>query len=96
MLDKYGFLFLGDIIGRPGRRALKKFLPVLLESEPLRRPGIVHEPAMDDVDTLHHRFVILLGVGHRDWADPERVGVEPLGNRSVFRKKPGGAATCSQ
>lgn len=31
MHDRYGFLFLGDIIGRPGRRALKKFLPVLLE-----------------------------------------------------------------
>jgi hypothetical protein len=31
MRDKYGFLFLGDIIGRPGRRALKKFLPTLLE-----------------------------------------------------------------
>jgi metallophosphoesterase (TIGR00282 family) len=31
MRDKYGFLFLGDIIGRPGRRALKKFLPALLE-----------------------------------------------------------------
>lgn len=31
MRDRYGFLFLGDIIGRPGRRALKKFLPVLLE-----------------------------------------------------------------
>ena len=31
MRDRYGFLFLGDVIGRPGRRALKKFLPVLLE-----------------------------------------------------------------
>ena len=31
MRDRYGILFLGDIIGRPGRRALKKFLPVLLE-----------------------------------------------------------------
>jgi metallophosphoesterase (TIGR00282 family) len=31
MRDRYGFLFLGDIIGRPGRRALKKFLPVLRE-----------------------------------------------------------------
>jgi metallophosphoesterase (TIGR00282 family) len=31
MRDRYGFLFLGDIIGRPGRRALKKFLPALLE-----------------------------------------------------------------
>ncbi len=31
MRDRYGFLFLGDIIGKPGRRALKKFLPVLLE-----------------------------------------------------------------
>ena len=31
MRDKYGILFLGDVIGRPGRRALKKFLPVLLE-----------------------------------------------------------------
>jgi metallophosphoesterase (TIGR00282 family) len=31
MHDRYGFLFLGDIIGRPGRRALKKFLPALLE-----------------------------------------------------------------
>ena len=30
MRDSYGFLFLGDIIGRPGRRALKKFLPDLL------------------------------------------------------------------
>jgi metallophosphoesterase (TIGR00282 family) len=37
MRDKYGFLFLGDIIGRPGRRALKKFLPVLLEK---------HSPAL--------------------------------------------------
>jgi metallophosphoesterase (TIGR00282 family) len=31
MRDRYGFLFLGDIIGRPGRRTLKKFLPALLE-----------------------------------------------------------------
>ena len=31
MRDRYGVLFLGDIIGRPGRRALKKFLPDLLE-----------------------------------------------------------------
>lgn len=31
MRDRYGFLFIGDIIGRPGRRALKKFLPALLE-----------------------------------------------------------------
>ena len=29
MPDKLGFLFLGDIIGRPGRLALKKFLPSL-------------------------------------------------------------------
>jgi metallophosphoesterase (TIGR00282 family) len=31
MRDRYGFLFLGDIVGKPGRRALKKFLPDLLE-----------------------------------------------------------------
>ena len=31
MHDRYGYIFIGDIIGRPGRRALKKFLPVLLE-----------------------------------------------------------------
>jgi metallophosphoesterase (TIGR00282 family) len=31
MHDRYRFLFLGDIIGRPGRRALKKFLPPLIE-----------------------------------------------------------------
>lgn len=31
MRDRYGFLFIGDIIGRPGRRALKKFLPALVE-----------------------------------------------------------------
>jgi len=31
MLDKFGFLFLGDIIGRPGRKALKRHLPVLVE-----------------------------------------------------------------
>jgi metallophosphoesterase (TIGR00282 family) len=31
MRDRYGFLFIGDIIGRPGRRALRKFLPALLE-----------------------------------------------------------------
>ncbi len=31
MPDKLGFLFLGDIIGRPGRRAMKKYLPFLLE-----------------------------------------------------------------
>jgi len=31
MRDRYGFLFVGDIIGRPGRRALKRFLPALLE-----------------------------------------------------------------
>lgn len=31
MLDKFGFLFLGDIIGRPGRKTLKKFLPPLVE-----------------------------------------------------------------
>lgn len=31
MPDKITFLFLGDIIGRPGRRALKKHLPPLLE-----------------------------------------------------------------
>ena len=29
MPDKLGFLFLGDIIGRPGRLALRKFLPSL-------------------------------------------------------------------
>lgn len=29
MLDRYGLLFLGDIIGRPGRRALEEFLPGL-------------------------------------------------------------------
>jgi metallophosphoesterase (TIGR00282 family) len=31
MRDRYGFLFLGDVVGKPGRRALKKFLPTLLE-----------------------------------------------------------------
>lgn len=31
MPDKLGFLFLGDVIGRPGRSALKKYLPLLLE-----------------------------------------------------------------
>ncbi|MBM3284774.1 MAG: TIGR00282 family metallophosphoesterase [Candidatus Aminicenantes bacterium] len=31
MPDKLGFLFLGDVIGRPGRRALKKHLPFLVE-----------------------------------------------------------------
>jgi metallophosphoesterase (TIGR00282 family) len=31
MPDKLGFLFLGDIIGRPGRVALRKFLPSLRE-----------------------------------------------------------------
>jgi hypothetical protein len=31
MHDKFGFLFLGDIIGRPGRKSLKKFLPLLIE-----------------------------------------------------------------
>src|SRR4030042_1983813 len=29
MPDKLGFLFIGDIIGHPGRRALRKFLPRL-------------------------------------------------------------------
>lgn len=31
MPDKPGFLFLGDIIGRPGRSALKKYLPALVK-----------------------------------------------------------------
>ena len=31
MPDKLGFLFLGDIIGRPGRAAMKKHLPGLVE-----------------------------------------------------------------
>jgi metallophosphoesterase (TIGR00282 family) len=31
MLDRYGFLFLGDIIGRPGRKILKEYLPRLIE-----------------------------------------------------------------
>jgi hypothetical protein len=31
MHDKFGFLFLGDIVGRPGRKALKKFLPMAVE-----------------------------------------------------------------
>lgn len=31
MPDKLGFLFLGDIIGRPGRSALRKILPSLME-----------------------------------------------------------------
>jgi len=31
MPDKLGFLFIGDIIGRPGRRALRRFLPRLRE-----------------------------------------------------------------
>ena len=31
MLDKFGFLFLGDIIGKPGRKTLKTFLPRLVE-----------------------------------------------------------------
>jgi metallophosphoesterase (TIGR00282 family) len=31
MLDKFGFLFLGDVIGRPGRKVLKKYLPDLVE-----------------------------------------------------------------
>jgi len=31
MLDKLGFLFLGDIIGKPGRKTLKKFLPRVVE-----------------------------------------------------------------
>ena len=31
MPDKVSFLFLGDVIGRPGRRGLKKYLPSLLE-----------------------------------------------------------------
>ena len=30
MLSKISFLFLGDIIGRPGRRALNRYLPTLL------------------------------------------------------------------
>jgi metallophosphoesterase (TIGR00282 family) len=32
MPDKLGFLFLGDIIGRPGRAAMKKHLPQLVET----------------------------------------------------------------
>jgi len=31
MPDKFGILFLGDIIGRPGRRAMDKFLPGLIK-----------------------------------------------------------------
>ncbi|MFQ6069391.1 MAG: TIGR00282 family metallophosphoesterase [Candidatus Aminicenantales bacterium] len=31
MPDKIGILFLGDIIGRPGRKALKQYLPRLIE-----------------------------------------------------------------
>jgi 2',3'-cyclic-nucleotide 2'-phosphodiesterase len=31
MPDKLGFLFIGDIIGHPGRRALRRFLPRLRE-----------------------------------------------------------------
>ncbi len=31
MPDKFSFLFLGDIIGRTGRRALEKFLPILVK-----------------------------------------------------------------
>lgn len=31
MPDKLGFLFLGDVIGRPGRRAMRKHLPQLIE-----------------------------------------------------------------
>jgi len=31
MPDKLSFLFLGDIIGRPGRTALRKFLPLLMD-----------------------------------------------------------------
>lgn len=31
MPDKFGVLFLGDIIGRPGRRAIEKFLPRLVK-----------------------------------------------------------------
>jgi metallophosphoesterase (TIGR00282 family) len=31
MPDKFGILFLGDIIGRPGRRAMDKFLPGLVK-----------------------------------------------------------------
>jgi metallophosphoesterase (TIGR00282 family) len=31
MLDRYGFLFIGDIIGRPGRKALKEFLPGIIK-----------------------------------------------------------------
>jgi metallophosphoesterase (TIGR00282 family) len=31
MPDKVGFLFLGDVIGKPGRRSLQKFLPLLVK-----------------------------------------------------------------
>lgn len=31
MPDKINFLFLGDVIGRPGRRAVEKYLPSLLQ-----------------------------------------------------------------
>ncbi len=31
MPDKVSFLFLGDVIGKPGRRSLSKFLPLLVE-----------------------------------------------------------------
>jgi len=30
MPDRFGVLFLGDIVGRPGRRAMDKFLPILI------------------------------------------------------------------
>lgn len=38
MLDKLNFLFLGDIIGRPGRTALKKYLPSLVQKH---KPSLV-------------------------------------------------------
>jgi metallophosphoesterase (TIGR00282 family) len=31
MPDRFGILFLGDIVGRPGRRAMDKFLPALVK-----------------------------------------------------------------
>ena len=31
MPDKFGVLFLGDVIGRTGRRAMDKFLPSLIK-----------------------------------------------------------------
>ncbi|HYA48867.1 MAG TPA: TIGR00282 family metallophosphoesterase [Burkholderiales bacterium] len=37
MRDKFGVLFLGDVVGRTGRRAMDKFLPGLLKK---------HEPSM--------------------------------------------------